>query len=79
MLPAVLVALAVASQNAQSSAVAAAPTVTVTDHTLSETTTAASVQSIQITSPQTQPQPGLEVHILPIDPARDLMLKLFSA
>ena len=78
MLTAVLAAIAVASQGAQDTNGAAAPVVTVTDHKLSETTTNA-VQSIQIARPQTQPQPGLEVRILPVDPARDLMLKLFSA
>jgi len=78
MLTAVLAAFAVASQGAQDTSGAVAPVVTVTDHKLSETTTNA-VQSIQILRPSTPPQPGLEVHILPIDPARDLMLKLFSA
>jgi hypothetical protein len=51
--------------------------VTVTDHTLSETTTNASMQSIQVI--QYQNQPGLDVHIRPIDPAADLLPKLFSA
>jgi hypothetical protein len=77
MLTAVLAALAVASPGAQDAPSAGAPTVTVTDHKLSETTTNASIQSIQVV--QSRPQPGLDVHIRPIDPAGDLLPKLFSA
>lgn len=77
MLTAVLVALVVASNGAQDAPSANAPTVTVTDHKLSETTTNASLQMIQVE--QSHPQPGLDVHIRPIDPAGDLLPKLFSA
>jgi hypothetical protein len=77
MFTAVLAALAMASPGAHDAPSANAPTVTVTDHTLSETTTNASMQSIQAV--QYQNQPGLEVHIRPIDPAADLLPKLFSA
>jgi hypothetical protein len=77
MFTAVLAALAMASPGAHDAPSANAPTVTVTDHTLSETTTNASMQSIQVVPNQNQP--GLDVHIRPIDPAGDLLPKLFSA
>jgi hypothetical protein len=79
MLTAVLAAIAVASQGAQDSAGTVAQAVTVTDYKLSDPVTNNSVQSIQVAAPRTQSQPGLDVHIRPIDPAGDLMLKLFSA
>jgi len=79
MLTAVLAAIAVASQGSQNSAGATTPTVTVTDYKLSETATTNAVQSIQVARPQSPSQPGLDIHIRPIDPAGDLMLKLFSA
>ena len=79
MLTAVLAAIAVASQGAKDSAAVVAPTVTVTDYKLSETATTNAVQSIQVARPQSPSQPGLDIHIRPIDPAGDLMLKLFSA
>jgi hypothetical protein len=78
MLTAVLAAIAVASQGAQDSVGTVAQTVTVTDYKLSDNVTN-TVQSIQIVAPRTPSQPGLDVHIRPIDPASDLMLKLFSA
>lgn len=80
MLTAVLAAVAVATsgaQNAPSAPSAGAAVVTVTDQKLSDPTINASIQSIQVE--QSHPQPGLDVHIRPIDPAGDLMLKLFSA
>ena len=77
MFTAVLAALAMVSPGAQNAPSAGTPKVTVTDHTLSETTTNASMQSIQVVPNQNYP--GLDVHIRPIDPAADLLPKLFSA
>lgn len=76
MFTAVLAALAVASAGGQDAPNAGAPTTPVTDHKTSETTTNASIQTIQVM--QSRPN-GLDVHIRPIDPAGDLLPKLFSA
>jgi hypothetical protein len=78
MFTAVLAAVAVASAGAQVAPSANAPTAPVTDHKLSETTTNAAIQTIQVVQ-STHPYPGLDVHIKPIDPAADLLPKLFSA
>ena len=77
MFTAVLAALVVASPGAQNVPSAATQTAQVTDQKLNDTATNATVQAIQIV--QSHPYPGLDVHIRPIDPAGDLLPKLFSA
>jgi hypothetical protein len=76
MFTAVVAALAMASAGAHDAPSANTSTVTVTDIKLSDTTTNAAMQTIQIN--QARPS-GLDVHIRPIDPAGDLLPKLFSA
>jgi len=78
MLTAVLAALVVASPGAHDAPSTSGPTAVVTAHTTSETAANASIQRIQVVQ-SVGPQPGLDVHIRPIDPAGDLLPKLFSA